>query len=353
MISTISSKNISFIFQGKITAHLKKSLTNIRNLFPNCEIILSTWENESIGKEIEEFSDIILLNSDPGGVVCNYVNSVTNNQNRQVLSTLNGIKSASRPYVCKMRTDFELKNSDFLSFWNSFPKRKKEWSIFNHKVIVCSAFCRYFSSETYRPMPFHISDFFLFGLKEDVLALFESTGFNRTKNELGNWEYLHPDRVPYINVHWRYPPEQFIFFSLVKQYFPEIKFYDWSDFNSDNIKQSEELIISNFIILDYDQIELFSHKHIRGLIAAKHSMPGIITHKYFKYLYSKHFAYKYSPNPIFILGRTFDSPLDIDKRILLHKQKVTQPFLQLLQYVKSCLALFIFSFARILIKRKR
>ena len=93
MITKIQSSEISVVVQGAIDQNnTPLCITSIRKYLPKAEIILSTWE----GSDTENLDyDILVLNKDPGGYrdICT---KFVNNLNRQLVSTSNGIKKASK-----------------------------------------------------------------------------------------------------------------------------------------------------------------------------------------------------------------------------------------------------------------
>src|SRR5436305_180058 len=107
----ISNKDISIVVQGPIlnesSLNVTKNMTKLichrlKKLFPESELILSTWEGVS-AQEIPY--DKLILNKDPGAVWFNYLNhNDINNCNRMIISTLEGIKAASRKYILKVRS---------------------------------------------------------------------------------------------------------------------------------------------------------------------------------------------------------------------------------------------------------
>ena len=117
MLNSIDSTDISVVVQGAIhNKFTKKSLSSIRKYLPEAEIILSTWE----GTDTSNLDyDIILLNKDPGAHVFD-CNGRVQNQNRQIVSTKNGIKKASRKYVLKIRSDMQIQGTKFLHFFDKY-----------------------------------------------------------------------------------------------------------------------------------------------------------------------------------------------------------------------------------------
>ena len=284
----IDSSDISVVVQGAINDSLTPiCLESIRKYLPKAEIILSTWKDSNInGLDF----DILVENEDPGAVKLDIVNNVTNNQNRQLISTRNGINKATRPYILKLRTDFEIKSTKFIEYFNKFNVRNNEYNIFRHRIIVSSVFSREFSCYNHRPVLFHPSDFFLFGLAEDIADYYKDIRL-ATDEELGNWQFLYPDRIPYPEAKYRYAPEQFFLLSYVKQFFPNIKFEDWTDWNEENIKFSNSILYNNFIFLDYKQSEIYSEKFI-DLMQNPQSIYGLITFDKFQ----EHYRSNYDKN---------------------------------------------------------
>ena len=285
----IESSDISVVVQGAVNKNITpQCLQSIREFLPDAEVILSTWQ----GSDVDELDyDILILNKDPGAVKTDLVNNVTNNQNRQLVSTREGVFKANKKYILKLRTDFILHSSKFLEYWNKFSIRDEKYNIFRHKIISSSVFSREYSDYTHRPILFHPSDFFLFGLAEDLKDYFKNIRF-ATDNELGNWQYLYPNKIPYPEAHYRYAPEQFFLLSYVKQFFPNVDFEDWSDWNEINQKMSKNILYNNFIFLDYKQAGIYSEKFSFEL-KNPDSIFGLISFKRYEEVYKKDFDNTY------------------------------------------------------------
>ena len=115
----VNNENISFIIQGPIIQPSKNSpfstvnsINNLRHIFPKSEIIVSTWENTHINN-IDY--DHIVLSKDPGAISFTKKGITYNNVNRQIVSTLAGLRVATRPYVVKMRGDILVTGKNFIS----------------------------------------------------------------------------------------------------------------------------------------------------------------------------------------------------------------------------------------------
>ena len=177
--SPIITKDISVVVQGAVDKKKTlKCLKSLRKKLPDAEIILSTW----IGSDVTIFKglyDILVFNDDPGSYNMSEVTWKTNNVNRQIVSTINGVKKATRKYVLKLRTDLVINNTDFLKHYNEIMKnplkREKPYSVFKNRVMIDTYFTRNseYNSCTQCGLCFHPSDLWLFGLKDDIENLFD------------------------------------------------------------------------------------------------------------------------------------------------------------------------------------
>ena len=284
-MSKIKSEEISVVVQGAIDKeNTPLCLKSIRKYLPYAEIILSTWE----GSDVEGLEyDILLLNQDPGGYIAIYNKaSSLNNFNRQLVSTCNGILKASRKYCLKVRSDIILKNSEFLQYWDNFEIRNNEYKLFSHRVLCSSIYSRENSCNLTGnsfPTPFHPSDFWFFGLTQDLKNYFCDCPL-QTEEEASNWSFKYPNRLPYSSMLWRFAPEQQFCVNWVKKYYSNLQFEDWSDWNIKNIELSNNILYNNFIFLEYKQSGIYSIKH-SWAFENSDSIQGLITYEYFQKQY--------------------------------------------------------------------
>ena len=150
----INSDEISVIVQGPVQKeYIKKTLSSIREYLPNAEIILSCWKGDL--KKLSEDDlknlsyDILVENEDPGGI--NYELGVlsmfkdgklVSNVNRQIVSTINGLKKASKKYSLKFRSDMVLTGDNFLNYFDKYQKGSQEFKIFEKRIIIPTVYTR-------------------------------------------------------------------------------------------------------------------------------------------------------------------------------------------------------------------
>ena len=337
----ISSKDISVVVQGAVDyKNTPKCLASIRKWLPDSEIILSTWENSDV--EGLDY-DILVLNQDPGGykhdfAIYNAPRSM-NNFNRQLVSTLNGIKKVNRKYILKLRTDLILTNSNFLSYWNLFESRNSEYTLFKHRVLCSSIYSRENScqSGTGFPTPFHPSDFWFFGLATDLTEYFGCSSLLDIV-EASNWKFKYPNRLPYSSTLWRYAPEQFFCVNWVKKYYPDLQFEDWSDWQPQNIELSKNVLYNNFAFLDYEQSGIYSKKHSWAMLN-KDKIQGLISYELFQKRY-KEFC-----DDTYIVIKT---PLSSYAKLKKHFDKLIAPFININTWISEIFSVIFYFFVCIL-----
>ena len=285
LIRKITSEDISVVIQGAIDKkETKKCLKSIKKYLPDSEIILSTWEGSDVS-DLNGLYDKIVFSQDPGTAK---IFNRYSNVNRQIVSTISGIKRATRKYVLKLRTDCKLKDSNFLNIYCSDTvqnlKREKEYSIFENRVFIDSYFTRnseYNSCGKEKGYCFHPSDLWLFGLKEDIQKLFDIPLQEKFIVEIDNKEFAY--RVP----------EQYIWISCLEKanipVFMESAYYKTPYTSTYSLKT----ILNNFFVLN-------------------HKKTGVVLPKKFKNYDKNLFKYVLNTKRYFELYKSF---YDIDFKI--------------------------------------
>lgn len=244
----IDSSDITFVVQGVICEiNTKKTIDSIKKYFPSSQIILSTWE----GSETAQYNvSEVVLNKDPGGFYSDKrIQKAPNNINRQITSTINGLKQVKTKYAFKIRTDFELTGNNFLKFFDNFNVCNSEYKFFNHKVIACNlSTCNSRKKDKFAYC-FHISDFAFFGLTEDLIDLFDIPLVDIDDKIFVEKGYFS-----------RFVPEQIIITEWLKKHNFKFNFKCFNDKNKDNIFLTEQVIVNNFILLNYDNFSVYPLK---------------------------------------------------------------------------------------------
>lgn len=265
----IEDKDISIVVQGPVLGQAKFNVTNemtkvvcqrLKKLFPESEIILSTWSEASANGI---YFDKLVINQDPGATWFDYLDRDSRfNCNRLIVSTKAGIMAASRKYVLKVRSDLFLVTKGFLKYFNKYTLYNEDYKFVRSRIIAFSMWSiRGHKTCTFTmPKPFHISDWAYFGYKEDLLDLYDVPLV--PEPEFAQW-FLNRCK-PFSDVApavlWRMPPEQHITSSFFKKYLA-LNLEHTADDSNNNMEKSAILLMNNFLILDHTQFSFISLKH--------------------------------------------------------------------------------------------
>jgi hypothetical protein len=239
----INSKDISVIIQGPVYQDfVKKTIENIHVLLPGAEIIISTWDGQCVeGLNVDQ----ILLNTDPGAIKIIDEPPTYASANRQIVSTLAGLKQATRKYAIKMRSDIYFEHTGFLKFYGKFKERGGKYKILTERVILSTLF----TPNPHRyTLPYHPSDWFYFGLKDDLINIFDIPLC--PEPETSRWFEYHS--IPELNDEpylCRYRTEQYIWYSFLKKHL-SFEFEHAFDISNGNIERSEHIFANNSVLVD-------------------------------------------------------------------------------------------------------
>ncbi|WP_424244654.1 hypothetical protein Dip510_001913 [Elusimicrobium posterum] len=300
----MQTKDISVIVQGAVKeSGALECIKNLRTFLPGARVILSTWEGENTdGLDYDE----LVLNKDPGAILMELKDGqkIYNNINRQILSVKNAFEKVKTKYILKIRTDIQLQDAAFLDYFDKFDCRRREYSIFEKRILNYYLFTpRYcFTNNTKVPVLFHPSDWMFFGLTKDIKKLFdiplqhepESTLYwakhKKDINQADSW----PAAI------FRHSPEQYIFYTCIKKYLPQITFDTYMDISREKEKLSRQLMINNFTILDFKQwrIKMPKYQDIIGTCPV-----GQTSHLNWLLDYKKYCCPNYKISPAMLFSR--------------------------------------------------
>lgn len=289
IINGIDTKDISVVIQGAVDKKITpQCIKKIQKSLPESKIILSTWEGTNTDGI---YYDVIVFSKDPGGKKDGLK---IDNVNRQITSTKAGLEKVETNYTLKIRSDLELKNSSFLSYWDSYPSRNPDFMFFKHRIIVSELFCkRCLDEKSLIPTPFHLSDWFQFGLTEDIKKLWNIPLVNYDDY----WECADVLELK-LKGTWDsnvYSPESYIFYNSLKKQYKDLVYTGTADYNCENISFSEKIFLSNLIIKSPQKLGFVINKlpyknQIKGLKKFLKKQPHVMfTDDYFKKIYMEEF----------------------------------------------------------------
>lgn len=248
---TISSSDISVVFQGPVIGADRDgggigltatAVASARDVYPNAEIVLSTWK----GADISGLGcDKVVFSDDPGGF--KRADGRMNNVNRQIRSTLSGLRAATRTYAIKARTDTIFTHPGAVALVGQYPRRAAAHCYFAERVIACELF---FRNPRRCPLLFHLGDIFQVGLRSDLLDLWDLP-FEPAAH-VQDWSRHFPRYSPFrwrmFAVPFRYCEEQYLWTAYLRKKGCEVALdYPWQ-VNARLTAASELSLINNFVI---------------------------------------------------------------------------------------------------------
>lgn len=302
----ISPDQISVVVQGAVS-ECHACFEKLENAFPEAEFILSTWEG-TISLDINIKG--IVLSKEPKCFLLDDISQTPNNINRQIVSTRAGLEKATRPYCLKIRTDILLENVDFLKEFGRYDDIAPPLHVKN-RILICNYYTR--NPRVY-PLPFHPSDWVLFGRTEDLKRYFDAPC--ESEEEI-RWFTTHPREQNgfYTNLLSRYVPEQYLCLNFLRQFEP-VHFDCFYDATPENIQQTERMLAGDFVVLDYQkQFGIAFTKYHPNRYLEKSSL---ISHRYWRQLFREYCLHKIALRPLRLFWCLFARMGFRLRRMLLH-----------------------------------
>ena len=253
----LQSGHVSIVVQGPFKdatdaqGHSTISvLRSARRYYADAEIIYSGWQGAALPLEVHEFTNSIILSTDPGPVQTFEAETgpIVENINRQIVSTVAGLRAANRQFAMKLRSD-TLIVGNLLQPWLERQRAKSErTTLFQLPLVAASQYTRLFFFEYggFRECIGHLSDLFFFGLKEDLLRFWDGPLIVPGMTQLRDrWSAATVEQIlsiRFLVAHGGLPKEVRIHEKLAKR----VGDLDWSRWT--------ELLESNFIVLDDDRL---------------------------------------------------------------------------------------------------
>lgn len=224
-----------------------KCLASIRQHLPGAHILLSTWPDQDLtGLDY----DTLVVSEDPGSNSRNYTlkgQAQKYNNNRQIVSSCEGLKRVTTRYAMKLRSDNFLTGNGFVALQKQYPKRSDQYRFFQEHVVVCDVFTRRYAKGY--PVAFHVSDFFYFGRTEDVLALWDFPLFEDFQPSLAT--PIHPGFPDFV-----IDCTQALFLAALRKFDSRITLDSLLDNTSEKLELSRHIIANNLIVASIDKIGL-------------------------------------------------------------------------------------------------
>lgn len=167
---TVDFKEITFCIQGPFFRRSDGATTDdlvrsIRSNFPGSPIVFSTWEGEDVGSvDVDKF----VFSPDPGGSRFSRFDArLTNNTNRQIVSSYEGLKAVDTSFAVRLRSDLFVTSARIARLLYALPTRNRDSSTWFFSPLI---FLDRFTVDPRRwNLPMHPCDWVTAGRTEDNL----------------------------------------------------------------------------------------------------------------------------------------------------------------------------------------
>jgi len=296
----MSYEDITVVVQGPVQALAERAqddgitsrcLDSVRQYLPGARLILSTWPDQNLdGLDYDE----LIICEDPGRNIVGYTRGGEpryENTNRQVVTTVEGLRKVTTKYAVKLRADNYLTGNNFVELQKHWQARGEQFKLLEERVVISNTFSRRY----YRglPMSFYICDFFYFGLTKDLLGI---------------WDIPHIEDIPYredqkgCEQHPGSPwpildvDQQLAKRFLLENYGVDIGVEHKHDLRFNARRNSDIIFANNFVVVTPEQINLaLPNKFVTNRQAKKSTQITYLQHAEWERLYRKYCDRNYKP----------------------------------------------------------
>ncbi|WP_146221627.1 WavE lipopolysaccharide synthesis family protein [Komagataeibacter oboediens] len=239
------------------------SINTGENVLP--EVAYAAFKIDTIRKEalkvLFDTADIVIKAPDalPLPPIKNDTQSL-NNINLQIQSAKAGLKYASRKYALRIRNDLCLMSKKFIDVYKRHAHDvRRHYASFTQRILIPEIFT--INPLTLYRMPFHYSDWFHFGLTEDIRNLWEDVEDVSFCDAIyyENHPFLKDTNVLEKRFLIRLAVEQFIHFPYFKKKFPFLKLDRHNDTRS--VNESLYMMADNFTVANLTEIQAYINKY--------------------------------------------------------------------------------------------
>lgn len=201
-------------------------------------------------------ADEIVVSQDPGSFVQNSRTKAQHNVNRQIVSTMAGLRRVKTSSSVKIRSDLLVTGRGILRALNSEAraiKGDKTFSWVKERLIVTNVTS--VNPRTGLELPFHPCDWLYCGRTDDLLRLWDIPMFKEPQWTEWFLERPKPLNFPLEDFFSRFQPESYIWSSFVAKNIP-LAFEHSSDVSGENLTLSDASFASNLLVLTRRQLSL-------------------------------------------------------------------------------------------------
>ncbi|MGD8176246.1 WavE lipopolysaccharide synthesis family protein [Marinimicrobium sp. ARAG 43.8] len=292
----IDFKDISVVVQGPVQTFenrkqdsgiTQKCLESVREHLPGSTLILSTWGDQNLkGLDFDE----LVINDDPGPNIRYFKLDGTPryfNNNRQIVTSRGGLRRVKTLYAVKLRSDNYLTGNRFVELQKEYRLRSSEHKYLQERVVVSNIFTRRYAKGY--PVAYHLSDFFYFGLTQDILSIWDLPLYDDATDPKQQSEFSEKSGFPIDCT-------QMFWISALQKFNPSISLGGLLDTSNGALGDSDICFANNFVIASPEQLGLGLCKKFLGKARISRTKGQCAQWQHIEWInsYKKHCAANYS-----------------------------------------------------------
>lgn len=271
-----SYAEFSFVLQGPLTSldELSSQALLLRSVFPDCTLILSGFvadagvsanprqlaDHERTVEALRGLYDVVVLSEQPPALPNLKIDSGPNNINRQVASTLAGLRAVRTRYAVKLRNDAHLVSPAVADRFLEFATvGERPGAVGTGRILVNSLFT--LNPRWDERMLYHVSDWVQVGFTEDLLAYWTVPAFTLAQAVHYLWNaHATGSTASERRFLARYAVEQWLTLHYARRA-GDVRLDFHNDWDPERLAAFEAFLVDNFVIFRPESIGLVLSKY--------------------------------------------------------------------------------------------
>jgi hypothetical protein len=256
----IDASQIGIVVQGDLRAETMDCIAALRASFPGAQIVLSTFDCQTTDAQFAGVArgvDEVVISPDPGASPSTIYSATApkNNVNRQIVSTMAGLRRLERPMALKVRSDAVITGRQMVDAWEDQVAADGR----QDRLVVPSIYTRHpLGINGYL---FHVSDWATFGTTD---ALIDYWSAALMPGEQAVWFHWHDHSADATatgrRFRSRYTQEQWICTQYAQRHGYTVPACVYES-TPELIASYERLLVERFLVLDTEAAGLSVPRH--------------------------------------------------------------------------------------------
>jgi hypothetical protein len=186
-----------------------------------------------------------------------------NNINLQIVAAQAGLEVASGRYTLRIRNDMIFASDKFVAFYDeNYALPRSFASLLKQRVMISPLFT--LNPFTMERLPFHFSDWFHFGLTEDIRRIWDVPEMS-LRDAIYHNTHRHAQHSNSLERKFRvrFAVEQYISFNFLSKMMPTLRLSYINE--PETAERSMEILLSEFLVVDLKAVDLVFEKYAKAM----------------------------------------------------------------------------------------